>query len=110
MCKEREYFEVQPVLVYVVTSGDEWKSPDTYTKNGVVALERLSSRDNHPWLNAAFSLRHGLLEFEPYTAFHGHWTTTNSLLQFLFTLNQAVSTFSTFKVDLKRYAKALSNS
>ena len=129
LCQEREYFDVQPVLVgkkieyrpisftlsgsprcYVVTSGDEWKSPDTYKKNVVVALERLSSRGNHPWLNAAFSLQHGLLEFEAYTTFHGHWTTTNSLLQFLFTLNQAVSTFSTFKVDLKRYAKGLSNS
>jgi hypothetical protein len=128
LCKEREYFEVQPVLVgkkieyrsvsftltgsprcYVVTSGDEWKSPGTYKKNVVVALERLSSSGNHPWLNAAFSLQHGLLEFEAYTTFDGHWTATNSLLQFLLTLNQAVSTFSTFKVDLKRYAKALSN-
>jgi hypothetical protein len=129
LCKDREYFEIQPVVVgkkieyrpvsfmltgsprcYIVTSGDEWKSSDTYKKNVVASLNRLSGSGNEPWLNAAFSLQHGLLEFRAYTKFQGQWITTNALLQFLLTLNQAIATFSTFKVDLKRYAKSLSGS
>jgi hypothetical protein len=45
--------------------------------------------------------------FQAYTEFSGQWTTENALLQFLLTLNDAVATFSTFKVDLTRYAKSI---
>jgi len=78
LCRERHYFEVQPVLVgrkieyrpvpfvltgsprcYIITSGDEWKSSGKYGTHVVESLRHLAAEGKEPWLNAAFSLRHG---------------------------------------------------
>ena len=125
LCKERHYFEMQPVVVgkkieyqavpfvltgtrcYLITSGDEWKSADTYQRNVVAGLHNLRAGGKQPWLNAAYSVRHGLLEFVAYTDFLSQWSSNNALLAFLLAINQGVNTFSTFKVDLRRYAKSL---
>lgn len=126
LCNKREYFEVHPVKVgdkiemyplpftltgsprsYLVTSGDEWKSADTYQRNLVSALKKLNSQGKPTWVNAALSLQHGLLLFKPYTQHESHWQRSNALLNFLLVINQAIATFSTFKVDIKRYAKTI---
>ena len=126
LCAEREYFDMHPVPIdgktelrpqsftlagsprcFMITSGDEWQSADTYQRNMVSALKKLRSQGKKNWLNAALSLQHGLLMFRPYTAYEGQWQKSNGLLKFLLLLNHAVTTFSTFKVDIRRYAKAL---
>lgn len=126
LCEKREYFEICPVVVenkvrmqpipftltgsprcYMITSGDEWQSAETYHRNLISSLKKLNAQGKPTWLNAALSLQHGLLHFKAYTAYESQWRKKNALLTFLLVLNQAITTFSTFKVDIKRYAKAL---
>ena len=126
LCERREYFEIQPVLVrneikmqpisftltgsprsYIVTSGDEWRSADTYQRNLVSQLKTLNKEGKPTWLNAALSIQHGLLVFTAYTNHEARWHKQSPLLNFILRLNQGIATFSTAKIDIKRYAKVL---
>ena len=126
LCGTREYIDVQPVLInkkvrmvpltftlkgsprcFLVTSGDEWKSANTYERNLVAALRRVNARGTPAWGNASLRLEHGLLTFQADTAYECRWATNKALLRFLLFLNQCVATFPTFKVNIKRYARVL---
>jgi hypothetical protein len=88
---------------WIVTCGDEWKKPETYKANLVTALKSIKAQNRNIWLHGAFSLRHGMLAFKPYTEFEGDWIVDNALLEFVFQVNIAISSFETGKINLQRY-------
>lgn len=126
IAETRKYSEIQPVQkngkieylpiqftvkgsprCFLITSGDEWKSAKTYEQNLIEALRRSKAKGNPSWINGALSMQHGLLRFTPFKEYETEWVSENSLLSFLFFVNQAVSEFPTFKIDIQRYVKYL---
>ena len=83
---------------------------ETYANNVVGALQRIRAEGQDIWLHAAFSFKHGLLKFRPYTEFEYSWLESDdALLDFIVRLNMSVSDFITDKIDLRRYLPALIN-
>lgn len=126
LARIREYIDIQPIETegqvkflpvnftvegsprcFLITSGDEWKSAKSYEQNLILALQRSKAKGKPSWINAALSMQHGLLRFTPYKEYETEWITENPLLMFLLFVNQTVSDFPTFKIDIQRYAKNL---
>lgn len=88
---------------FIITSGDEWTKAETYEKHLLDSLRSVRNNNPDTWLNAALSLRHGMLHFAPHTDFESKWFKDNPLLEFLLFLNKAIATFHTFKIDIQKY-------
>jgi hypothetical protein len=124
--RKREYIDFQPVAIdgqakflparftleasprcFLITSGDEWYARGTYRRNLVSALEKSKEKGNSSWINAALSMKHGLVWFTPYKEYETHWTDEDPLLMFLLLLADSVASFPTFKIEIRRYADRL---
>lgn len=124
--RERDYMDIQPVLTgeklefrtldfrlngsprcFLITSGDEWKSKDAYENNLISALKRSKEKGNPSWINAAFSMTHGLVRFTPFKEYETKWIEADPLLTFLLIVNESVGSFPTFKINIRKYAKKL---
>ena len=92
---------------YLITSGNEWSRKETYQRNLQASLKAFNANSKTGWINAAFSLKHGLLWFKPYTEYESRWITEAPLLQFVLALNKAICTFPTGQIDVSRYAGKL---
>lgn len=92
-------------MTFLITSGNEWAKAETYKKHLLNGLRNVRDKDKKrdTWLNAVFSLRHGMLHFERFTDFESKWIKENSLLEFLLYLNKAIATIPTFKIDIQKY-------
>jgi len=124
--RERDYMDIQPIQshdklefrtldfrltgsprCFLITSGDEWRSKDTYETNLISALQQSKAQGNPSWINAALSMTHGLLRFTPYKEYETEWIETDPLLTFLLIVNESVASFPTFKINIRKYAKKL---
>ena len=92
---------------FLITSGDEWQSAATYEANLMSALRRSKEKGSPSWINAAYSMTHSLLLFTPFKEYQTEWIYTDPLLTFLLIVNEAVASFPTFKIQMRRYAKQL---
>jgi hypothetical protein len=92
---------------FLVTCGDEWVNASTYERNLVAALKAVRSEGRSVWLHAAYSVKHGLLSFVPYTDFECTWTTKDPLLEFVMFINQSLTNFPTYQIDLRRYRSSM---
>jgi len=90
-------------MTFLITSGNEWAKAETYEKNLLNGLRNVRDENRDTWLNAVFSLRHGMLHFERFSDFKSKWIKENSLLEFLLFLNNAIATIPTFKIDIQKY-------
>jgi hypothetical protein len=90
-------------MTFLITSGNEWVKAKTYEKNLLKGLRNVKDENRDTWLNAVFSLKHGMLYFERLTDFKSKWIKENSLLEFLLYLNKAIATIPTFKIDIQKY-------
>lgn len=88
---------------FIITSGNEWVHKETYEDNIVKAFDRIRKDNKSAWLNAAYSMSHGMLHFPPHRVQERHWYEENSLLMFLLFLNDAIATYPTYPIDLQRY-------
>lgn len=95
-------FELSP-RTFLITCGDEWVKSETYEKHLLAALNSASTRHEHVWLNAVLSMQHGMFYFRPYTKFEHERRKQNALLEFLLFVNNAISSFHTYPIDLQRY-------
>lgn len=128
MGKTRSYVEIQPIKTekgieflpqefslkgsprcFLITAGDEWKKKDTYEQNLIKSLRNAKKTGFNAWINAALSLQHGMLSFRPYKEYEAKWIIKNSLLNFLMFVNECVSTFVTFKINIRKYVKGIPN-
>jgi hypothetical protein len=92
---------------FIITSGDEWQKSDTYKNNLIHSLKCVRQNNINAFLNAAFSFKHGMLHFLPHENFETRWYRNNSLLEFLLFINNAISTFDTFKIDIRKYRNTI---
>jgi len=90
---------------FIITSGKEWVKRETYSENIIKHLKSLKVEYGQVWLNACFSLKHGMLWFKPYTDFHYEWQKNDALMTFLFTLVDSVTSFQTYRIELRKYIK-----
>jgi len=123
IAKEREYYDYVPFLSgngttsyhlrkipitlcprsFVITCGSEWQKRETYQRNLLSALREADSKGKEVWLNAALSMQHGMFHFTPYSHFDFKYIQRNTLLQFLLFINSAISSYQTFRIDVRRY-------
>ena len=87
---------------FLITFGSEWSKEKTYRAKLLDARNLASNHSDSVWLNAAFSLKHGMYHFEPYTAELTHFA-TNALLEFVLFINKAVASVPTGLIDVARY-------
>ena len=73
----------------------------TYEANLMSALRRSKEKGSPSWINAAYSMTH------PFKEYQTEWIYTDPLLTFLLIVNEAVASFPTFKIQMRRYAKQL---
>lgn len=92
---------------FLVTCGDEWASAATYERQLVAALRAVQAEGKSVWLHAAYSVKHGLLTFKPYSDFEGTWITKDPLLEFVLFLNQTLTDFHTYQINLRRYRPSI---
>ena len=105
--RESKTMSLQP-RAFLLTCGEEWKKRKTYEKHLQESLAKAKTKSDCAWINAAFSLRHGLLKFQPYTEFeHRDWITVDAFFEFIFFLSHAVQTFAlpNAALDTNRYRK-----
>jgi len=95
---------------FIITSGDEWVHKKTYEAKVVTALDRIRKDNESAWLNAAYSMNHGMLYFPPHRAHEGRWYEENSLLMFLMFLNDAIATYPTYRIELQKYRESIPSS
>lgn len=95
-------FELSP-RAFLITCGDEWAKSETYEKHLLAALNSASDRHEHVWLNAVLSMQHGMFHFKPFTTFEYECRQQNALLEFLLFVNNAISSYHTYPIDLQRY-------
>jgi hypothetical protein len=111
IAKDREYREFSYSLAprsFLITCGDEWVKKDTYEKHLMAALADAQQRRSQVWVNAVFSMRHGMFHFKPHTAFeHEQPIRDNALLEFVLFLNNAISDFPVARIDLRKYRPTL---
>jgi hypothetical protein len=88
---------------FLITCGDEWVNAATYERNLVEAMTTAKSRHPDVWLNAVFSMRHGMWHFKPFTDFERKRITVNALLEFVLFINTVVAEFHTSQIDIRRY-------
>lgn len=88
---------------FIVTCGDEWANATTYESNIIKAIRAVKAEGHEVWLHAAYSVKHGLLTFKPYTDLECEWTTKDALLEFVLFLNQSLVNFPTHPIRLRRY-------
>jgi len=88
---------------FIITSGDEWVHRKSYETNVVKAFDKIRESNKSAWLNAALSMKHGMLYFPPHQADERRWFNENSLLMFLMFLNDAIATYPTYRINLQRY-------
>lgn len=101
--EERSFPVILCPRSFIITCGDEWKKPERYKKNIIDSLKKVKEEYSDTWINAAFSLTHGMLHFKPYTEFENEWIKNNSLLEFVLLINNALSTFPTWRIDISKY-------
>ncbi len=92
---------------FLITCGDEWVKADTYEKHLMRALAHAQQMRSHVWVNAVFSMRHGMFHFKPHTTFEHDRIRDNALLEFILFLNNAISDFRVSRIDLRRYRPTL---
>lgn len=92
---------------FIISSGDEWQNSNTYKENIVRSLVRVRQHNENAFVNAAFSFKHGMLHFPPYKQREAKWYKKNSLLEFLLFINHAISTFDTFKINIRKYRNTI---
>ena len=61
----------------------------------------------HVWLHMAYSLKHGLYRFRAYTNFEYRHIEKDALLEFVLWLNELLSTYPTYRMNLSRYRPGL---
>lgn len=88
---------------FMITYGDEWKKSETYEKHLIEALKQSKSKGHEVWVNAVFSMSHGMFHFVPNTEFLYSRIKSDALLQFLLFINQAISSYQTYQIDISRY-------
>jgi hypothetical protein len=88
---------------FLITSGREWTKRETYSGNIIKHLKSLKVDCKQTWLNACFSLNHGMLWFKPYTDFEYKWEKKDALMMFLFSLVDSVTSFQTYRIELRKY-------
>jgi hypothetical protein len=92
LVQERKRLTLSP-RAFLITSGDEWKKRSTYQNHLFRSLKE-ANKSSEPWVNAVFSVGHGLIKFKPHTEFeHREWIKTNALFEFILSLNHSVQTF-----------------
>jgi len=120
MGKTREYLLEVPVLdeglpqikvinavtegcprTFLITCGREWKNDKTYKRNLVKAIKSAVIKNENAWINAVFSMSHGMLHF--HESLDVEWDKKDALLNFLLFLNHANNYFITGKVDIQKY-------
>jgi hypothetical protein len=99
-------YELAP-RAYLITCGDEWVKRETYERHILASLTSASARRSEVWLNAAFSMKHGMLNFRPYVTYEAEWRGRNPMLEFILTLNDSVSRIQTGRIDVRRYRPTL---
>ena len=104
MIESRISYSLSP-RSFLITFGDEWSKSKTFEKNLIRALTHAKQEKypEHVWINAAFSMRHGMFHFIPHTQFEYNSVKYNALLKFFFFINDVVSNFFTSRIDLWRY-------
>ena len=98
---------ILPPRCFLITCGDEWVKAATYEKNLLGAMNAAAKRSAHVWLNAAFSMRHGMFHFKPFTDFDHQRTIENALLEFVLFINVVIAEFRTSHIDIRRYRPTL---
>ncbi|MEJ2682724.1 MAG: hypothetical protein P8144_15030 [Gammaproteobacteria bacterium] len=92
---------------FLITCGDEWVKADTYERNLLSSMNAAKQKNDHVWINAAFSMCHGMFHFKPFTQFEHQRTRENALLEFVLFVNVVVAEFRTSHIDIRRYRPTL---
>jgi len=80
---------------FLMTAGDEWAEAATYETHLAKSLRSAKAESEHTWINAAYSMKHGLLKYRPCTVFeHDNWIKDDSLFHFIFMLLYGIQTFA----------------
>ena len=90
---------------FLITCGREWAKKETYSGNIIKHLRSLKGQYQQSWLNGCFSLNHGVLWFRPHSDFDYKWEKKDALMMFLFALVDSVTSFQTYRIELRKYTK-----
>lgn len=90
----------------LITCGTEGLR-ETFESNLLKSLNASHEINDHTWVHLVYSLKHGLFRFKTYTEFKYRHITENALLEFLLRLNNIISTYPTYRVDITRYRPTL---
>jgi uncharacterized protein DUF6602 len=107
IAKTRKYVDLEyelPPRCFLITFGDEWTHCENYRKHLMAGIETASQHGKDVWVNAAWSVRHGMFHFRPHLT--GQIPTRvheNALLEFIFFINTAISSVRTDLIDVTRY-------
>jgi len=88
---------------FLITYGDEWKKHDTFYRHLNSALCSARDKGYEVWVNSVLSMSHGMFRVVPYTEFEIHRMASDALLEFLLFINNAISTYHTYQIDINRY-------
>lgn len=92
-----------PPRCFLITFGDEWSKTETFERRVRECLNLASRHSRDVWINAVWSMRHGMMHFRPHTNFESTTVMENSLLEFVLFINRAASEFRTARIDVRRY-------
>lgn len=88
---------------FLITCGDEWQKEETYEKHILSALTSAKEKGHEVWVNAVLSMKHGMFHVTPYTEFEINKIKENALLEFLLFINSTISSYHTYRIDIRRY-------
>jgi hypothetical protein len=107
IAKIRKYVDIEyelPPRCFLITFGDEWTHWENYRKHLIAGIETARHHGRAVWVNATWSVRHGMFHFRPHET--GQIPTRvheNALLEFIFFINTAISSVRTDMIDVTRY-------
>jgi hypothetical protein len=96
------HFDLCP-RTFLITCGTEWKKAETYQAHLVEALKSAKNTESEPWVNAAFSISHGMFYFKPGAEYECLRISDNALIEFLLFVCSAVSSYPTYRIEVRRY-------
>lgn len=99
-------FELSP-RAFLIVCGDEWKNANTLQRHLDHALRSAKQRNSHAWINAVFSVQHGMIRYKPETDHESEQRAENGLLEFILFLNKVISDYPMFRIDITRYRPTL---
>ena len=95
-----------PKAFIITCGGFEHKTRKGYENRITSILNQLIKQNEHAFINAAFSMKNGMLHIRPYKITPS-WVDSYPLATFIFFLVDCITGFQTMRIDVSRYMRVI---